>query len=100
MIQLLAFCICASLACLAIHIIFTWPNMLFYVEDAPVKLAWFEKPIYGCLTCMASVWGSVFYLAFHYNHIHIFDWLFCVLIICGLNTLLCVILEKMSDNGC
>lgn len=42
------------------------PGMIFHKFDLYLepRLGWFYKPIIGCSVCMASVWGSAYYLTF------------------------------------
>jgi len=44
---------------------------------------WLQMPLWGCLTCMASVWGIVFSLVMG---VALVDMPVTVLIVCGINT--------------
>jgi hypothetical protein len=104
MIQLLAFCLATSLAITAIHVTIVWPGMLLnFIEPVlshrlPV---WLKKPLYECMICMASIWTIVFSFAFGFKPPSgVWGLAFAVLVVAGVNTLVCVGLEKLSDYGC
>ena len=40
-----------------------WVIRLFW--NAPV---WIKKPLFNCLTCMTSVWGTPLFFVFHHDH--------------------------------
>lgn len=55
--------IIASLACLAVYVAALSEKMaLFRLRQfGDIWLPWFiRKPLYDCLTCMASIWGTTF----------------------------------------
>lgn len=100
-ITLLCFCIAVSLATTGLYVSMHWPGMILH----PLKLklegripAPFNKPLYDCLICMSSVYSSLCWLVVH----HSLHWqlLWAILIVAGLNTLICLALENLSDHGC
>lgn len=50
-----------------------------------------QKPLYGCLMCMSSIWGSIFYWGYvlnspgRINGLTIIIWVVVVMAVCGLN---------------
>ena len=78
-----------SLFCVGLHILFTFDNMPFkqlgdWVTLHSQDYYWLTKPFYNCLPCMASVYGSLFYL-----YLIGFTWAvlpYCIAL-CGLNSL-------------
>lgn len=52
------------------------------------------KPIYGCLMCMSSFWGTIFYWAYTLNSNQIINsltlikWVVVVVVVCGMNRVL------------
>lgn len=98
---MIEFCLCASLSILAIYVCINWPGMIFnralpYLEE--YTPAFIKKPLYECLICMSSIWGGSIYLIY-FKSLHL-DIVWAVLIIAGINTLLCLLLEKLTDYGC
>lgn len=63
MADFLLFCIISSLIITAIHVS-TWDGMLFgrvrCCLDGIISPFW-QKPLYGCIICMASLWGTIIY---------------------------------------
>ena len=101
MIQLLSFCIATSMAITAIHVTVVWPGMLLNFMEPVLSHRlplWLKKPLYECMICMASVWTTVFWLVAHRPVTPVL--LFAVLVVAGVNTLVCVVLERLSDYGC
>lgn len=98
--ELLLFSFAASLSCLLIHVAITWDGMIFnWAEKYLNRLNdYFQKPLYACMTCMCSVWTPIAW--YGYYHSFSLNLLFAVLIVGGMNTILCVFLEKCSDYGC
>ena len=101
MIEFLAFCFAASMAITAIHIAIVWDGMILHFIDNAYTRAlptWLKKPLYDCMICMASVYTTVFWLAAGRP----VGWLllFGILTVAGLNTLVCVVLDRLSDMGC
>jgi hypothetical protein len=113
--ELFFFCLCASFAELAIYISINHQGMILNWLRKPLdKLftgnvfnectpswrfgIWLKKPIYRCVTCMASFWTLIFWLAFDKPlSLHL---LFAILICAGINKILCAFLEKSTDYGC
>jgi hypothetical protein len=99
--ELLIFCIQVSLACLAIHVAICHQGMILNFLYEPAKLLteeWLSKPLFDCMMCMASFWTLVFWL--FYNKPFTFDFVFSVLVVSGLNKLICAFLERSTDYGC
>jgi len=95
------FCIQVSLACLAIHVSIAHQGMIFNWLYEPAKTLtsdWLAKPLFDCLTCMGSFWTLLFWAV--YLKPFGFDLLFSILIIVGLNKLICAFLERSTDYGC
>jgi hypothetical protein len=44
-----------------------------------------QKPLFGCLTCMSSVWGIAGCIALG---VPVSEWVFTVLQVCGLNVII------------
>lgn len=88
-------CLVLSLMITAIHAAFLEGNILFPVKVKGAKLfekllGWkwakiVQKPLYDCLTCMASVWTIALTWSFDIK---------TILVVCGIN----VIIEKVLDN--
>ena len=57
-----------------------------------------RKPLYECMICMASVWTAVFWFAAG-NHLRP-CLLMAMLIVCGINVIICAFLERNTDYGC
>jgi hypothetical protein len=51
---------------------------------------WLAKPLFGCLTCMSSVYGVVFCFAFG---VPLSEWIITVLTVCGINTVFSALLK-------
>lgn len=75
-----------SAAITGLHVSF-WDGMIF----SPVRLRylrtlprWASKPVYHCLTCMASVWGSIYF--FTYGDLSVWQWPLFILAVAGVNT--------------
>jgi hypothetical protein len=101
MTQLFHFCLCSALAITAIHVIITWPDMIlnsFYKPALQLTPSWLQKPLFDCMICMSSIWTTVFW--FITGHHLSLKWPFVVLITAGINALICVLLEKLSEYGC
>jgi hypothetical protein len=103
MTNLFTFCLCSSLAQLAIYICINHQGMILHALQAPLNLLFEEhpyiaKPLYSCVICMASVYTAFFwFLVFGSCS---FKLLFAILICAGINKLLCAYLEKNTDYGC
>jgi len=65
-----------------IHVLFR-DNMILgnLIPDYFPK--WFVKPLVGCPACMASFWGSFYYVAFVSNNWP--EWIMFCLMLSGLN---------------
>ena len=87
-----------SLICLAISVCINWDGMILYwlkryLERLPVLL---KKPLFECLICMSSLWTIVYYIVFGLPFVQLPE---SILIVCGINTLLSIIIEKFTDYG-
>ena len=99
--ELLLFCIQVSLACLTIHVAICHQGMILNWLYEPAKLLLIEpitKPLFDCMVCMCSFWTCVFWLAYGFP-IKV-ELLFAVLIVGGMNKLICAFLERSTDYGC
>lgn len=103
MINLLAFCVCVSLACLSIHTVITRPGMVLYFAYPHLNSRlpeWLKKPLFDCLICMSSFWTIFFYFILHpVLKSPITDLGVCICVVAGINIIICAILENISD-GC
>lgn len=88
MIQHVLIC---SLMCTLMHVS-THEGMIFhrfaqwYKKDMPV---WLIKPLFDCLTCMCSIWGTSYWLLSDTD----LSWLVFVLAVGGMNTIIASLLE-------
>lgn len=94
---MLQYAILTSLACVFIHIVCTWPDMLLSFVGDKLTGTW-TKPLFNCLTCMCSIWGTVFY--FGCGGSLNFHWPLFVFAVGALNTFFCLGLEKWNEYGC
>jgi len=83
--------IITSLVCVAVHNALVADGMLLkwlgdYIDEI-VKVEFIKKPLFKCLPCMASVWGTGAYL-FAYPQHDVIQWLIFVLIVSGINKLI------------
>jgi hypothetical protein len=94
------FCIGVSLSTLAVYVCIHWQGMILnftkpYLQrfiPAPAR-----KPVYDCLVCMSSVWTTaIWLLVYGWPQWHL---LWAILIVAGMNTLLSITLEKLTDFG-
>lgn len=86
----------ASLKCIAIFVMMKEGELLFKVRQlidriTPIPL---HKPIYECLTCMASVWGTVFYFTDGIT----MNYFQFILILCGWNYLTSMVINFLSNR--
>lgn len=98
---LIIFCLQVSLACLAIYVSVNHQGMIFNFAKPYLDLIFhpvLQKPIYGCLTCMASFWTVLLWTVF--NGGLQLELLFAILIVAGLNKLICAFLERSTEYGC
>lgn len=100
--QLLTFCVCTSLAITAIHTVVTRPGMLLYgvsqLFERVNMYSWVTNPLYNCMICMSSLWTTIFWLA-ALRPVSL-TLLFAILIVAGINTIICAVLDYLSDYGC
>ena len=106
-----------SLAILGIYVSFQWPGMIFrpVKEKLDTLLPYtLTKPLYNCPICMSSLWTltlgtlccvSDLMPAPVLCHTVTFWQSLALLVllipvVAGINTFLCVALDKMSDYGC
>jgi len=60
----MTFVLITSLCCVAIHVSFTWPSMIFtrignwMIDTFPL---WLCKPVFACLPCMGGFWSLLIY---------------------------------------
>lgn len=101
MIKLFIFSICISFTTLAIYVCIQWQGLILHRAKTwldkiipPVV----RKPLYDCLICMSSVWTITFWLLIRHRPEWLMLW--AVLIVAGMNTLICLTLEKLTDYGC
>ena len=62
-----------------------------------VKSEYLRKPLIDCVTCMASVWGTIFYLLsepFVWN-----EWIITVFAVAGLATLINRVIDRLEWQG-
>lgn len=78
----------ASFVCLGFNAA-TWDGMIF---DKPTRWLqanlpyWINKPTWMCPICMASIWGTCYYLGVIDSH-NLKDWAIFVLSIAGFNSI-------------
>lgn len=113
--DLFVFCLCCSFAQLAIYVSINHNGMLLnftvpalnYVFRQPFEVITgnddtnffpIHKPLYSCVVCMASFWTVIAWLLFFGN----LNWTVCfaILVVAGINKMLCAILEKNTEYGC
>jgi len=87
-----------SLICIAISVCINWDGMVLnwlkpYLELLPVLI---KKPLFECLICMSSLWTIIYYIVFSLPLVKLPE---SILIVCGINTLLSIIIEKFTDYG-
>jgi hypothetical protein len=58
------------------------------------------KPLWSCPTCMSSFWGLVFYIALGHSYLSPAAMLMAALIAAFINTLFCILLNNITDEGC
>lgn len=102
MTEFLLICFCASLCVLTLHTLF---------NDGESILGWFpyliektflnklRKPLYDCLVCMSSIWGSLFFyilsVLFCFD-ISIWNTLIAVFVIAGFGIIYSIIITLPS----
>ncbi len=64
-------------------------NILWFIKFYGDKILpeYWTRPIYSCVVCMSSLWGSILYFTFT-DHYNIIQWLVSVVALAGLNRLL------------
>ena len=87
-----------SLIIVAIHALF-WPGMLFvgfrkYLDRLP---GFMRKPLFDCMICMSSVWGTFFFLCV--NKVLSIGLIPHVLAVCGLNVILDSVIYYWRRGG-
>lgn len=104
MMELFTFCLLTSLAIQAIYICVHWDGMILnWLQPYAFMLPeWLGKPLCNCPVCMASAWGTLFYLLFVEMGPLTYCWV--ILIIAGMNAVLAqviellrLIIEKLND---
>jgi hypothetical protein len=97
-----------SLAIMGLWICFNWQGMIFEplsysIEGFCYKYGlphYILKPLWSCPTCMSSFWGAVFYIALGHSYLSIVQMLFILPVTAFINTLFCILLNKITDEGC
>lgn len=70
----------------------------------PEKTFWvceIYKPLFGCIYCMASVWGSVAYISLSFiigYNLNAVEWLFCCICCVPLNGYLFLLLDNADKK--
>lgn len=63
---------------------------------------WISKPLFGCLMCMSSIWGLVFFVATK-GVLHTYDYgvitLVYIIALCGFNWIAGTIFNVLQDYG-
>lgn len=98
LIDILFFAVVFSPVCIAIHVIFTNEGMFGYEVGNFLEAVfpeWISKPLFTCPTCMASIWGSLFWFCSGGS----FSgwWIVAVFMLSGLNKLAEVILYGSNE---
>jgi hypothetical protein len=97
-----------SLAIMGLWICFNWRGMIFeplaysveeicYTHGIPHYLL---RPLWSCPTCMSSFWGLVFYTMFGHSYLPIAEMLLVVPVTAFINTLFCILLNRITEEGC
>ena len=56
---------------------------------------WLQKPLWGCLICMSSIWGLIFSVAFE---VALIDVPLTILMVCGVNSLINRVIINLLRN--
>jgi hypothetical protein len=97
-----------SLAILGLWISFNWQGMLLeplayrveqfcYTHSLPHQLL---KPLWACPTCMSSFWSLVFFALLGHRYLPFASLLVIIPATAFINTLGCMLLSHLSDQGC
>lgn len=74
-------------------------NLGLYASTLP---NWISKPLLGCLMCMSSIWGLVFFVATK-GVLHTYDYgvitLVYIIALCGFNWIAGTIFNVLQDYG-
>jgi hypothetical protein len=97
-----------SLAIMGLWICFNWQGMIFeplayHIEELCYRYRlphYLLKPLWSCPTCMSSFWGLIFYIACGHSWLTIAQMIVVLPITAFINTLFCIALDKISDEGC
>lgn len=106
-----------SLAILGIYVSFQWPGMIFrpVKEKLDTLLPYMlTKPLYNCPVCMSSFWtltlgslcsaGDLMPVPAMWHGAGAWQsaalLVLLIPVVAGINTFLCIALDKMSDYGC
>lgn len=68
----------------------TWPTMIFerQADWLIVRLPyWICKPLFECIICMASIWGTIFFLS-EISNFDIISYIKFIFAVAGLNTII------------
>ena len=70
LLTFLLICVACALVITALHSQFNEPESAIfwipmYLDNFFVKhnIHWISKPLYGCMICMSSFWGSIYFFA-------------------------------------
>lgn len=108
MLDLILASVALSFAIMGLWICFNWQGMIFeqisysvegfcYEHHIP---AWVLKPLWSCPTCMSSFWGLFFYLLIGRSYYSGIEYIAIIPMTAFLNTLWCILLTKITDEGC
>lgn len=87
MTELLTFCILSCFFCTGMFVAFNGPGMILNSVSDNLDLfcpEWLRKPLYECLSCMASIWSVVLWIAIYQSLS--FKLIVAIVITCGMNT--------------
>lgn len=92
-IDFLLMCLQTSLQIVFIHILF-WPGMILGFMRENRLTPFMQKPLYDCVICMTSVWGTLLWVFEWQMSINYFMFLFTV---GGINVLFSGLIGKAED---
>ena len=93
---------------MGLWICFNWQGMIFeplayHIESICYRYHvphYLLKPLWSCPTCMSSFWGLVFYIVLGHEFLSPMQMLLLLPVTAFINTLFCILLNKISDEGC
>lgn len=96
LVQLLLISLITSLQIVFVHILF-WPGMLFEFMRENKLPSLIQKPLYDCVICMTSFWGTLLWVFEWQTTVQFFPFLFTV---GGISVLISGIIGRAEDiNG-